>query len=133
MSQEEASVQLSSKGITNASAAQSQSQAHGFAPYLLLALLVHSLSLLLDIVLGAALLRLASVVLVLELGLLGTVACEAGNSTAQGSRDAVGHARGIVVQLARSLLLLARKVLLTAGLLQRLDMTTSAPCHLGQS
>ncbi len=69
---------------------------------------------------NAALLGLANIVLLLVLGLLGGVAGQAGSSTAQGSRDAIRDARGVVVHLATGLLLAARGILVTAGLLERL-------------
>ena len=76
--------------------------------------------LLLDVVLGAALLRLAEVVLPLELLLLRAVAGEAGHGAADGALEAVAGAADEVVGLALGLLLLAIQVLLAAGLLQRL-------------
>lgn len=48
------------------------------------------LRLLLDIVLGSSLLRLARVMLLLVLGLLGTVAGQSCNSSSDGAGDAVG-------------------------------------------
>lgn len=72
------------------------------------------LSLLLDVVLGTALLGLAGVVLLLVLSLGGRVAHDAGDSTAHGAGDAVCDARAEVRELALGLLLLALEVLLAA-------------------
>lgn len=79
-----------------------------------------SLGLLLDIVLGPALLCLASIVLVLVLGLLGTVAHQTCGGGPKRPGDAIASPRGIVTELAAGFLLLASQVLLTAGLLQAL-------------
>jgi hypothetical protein len=64
--------------------------------------------------------RLAEVVLLLELLLLRAVAGEAGHGAADGALEAVARAADEVVGLALDLLLLAIQVLLAAGLLQGL-------------
>lgn len=79
-----------------------------------------SLSLLLNVVLGTALLGLASVVLLLVLGLGGRVASDAGDGATHSSGDAICDARAEVRQLALGLLLLALEVLLATLGLQRL-------------
>lgn len=79
-----------------------------------------SLSLLLDVVLGTALLGLAGVVLLLVLGLGARVTRDAGDGAAHGAGDAVCDARAEVRELALGLLLLALEVLLAALGLQRL-------------
>lgn len=89
-------------------------------PFFLEDQLLTSLSLLPDIVLGPALLRLASIVLVLILSLLGTIARQARSGASHRSTDAVADPRGIVLELATGLLLLPGQVLLAAGLLQAL-------------
>ena len=81
-------------------------------------LVASGLGLLLDVVLGAALLRLARVMLVLILGLLGTVARQPSHGPSDGARDAVRRARGVVVELAACLLLLALEILATTRLLK---------------
>ncbi len=58
--------------------------------------------------------------LVLVLGLLHSVSGEAGSGTAKCTGHAVGNARGQIVDLATSLLLLAGSVLFTASLLKGL-------------
>jgi hypothetical protein len=68
-------------------------------------------------VLGTTLLSFASVMLVLELSLLGIIARQASHGSADGSRDAVSGTRSQVTELAPSLLLLALQVLLTTRLL----------------
>jgi hypothetical protein len=80
--------------------------------------LLGSLGLFLDIMLSPALRRLASVMLTLELGLLGTVAGDARDGSSERASDAVTGARGEVAKLAAGLLLLSRQVLLSACLLQ---------------
>jgi hypothetical protein len=59
-------------------------------------------------------------VLVLVLGLLGPVARQARHGTAHRARDAVAHARRVVVELPAGFLLLPGAVLLAAGLLEAL-------------
>jgi len=71
-------------------------------------------------VLGAALLRLARVVLALVLGLLGAVARQARGGAAHGARHAVAQPGGVVLDLPAGLLLLPGEVLLAPGLLQAL-------------
>lgn len=78
------------------------------------------LGLLLDVVLGAALLGLAGVVLLLVLGLGGRVARDSRDGAAHGSRDAVRDAGAQVRELPLGLLLLALEVLVAALGLQRL-------------
>ena len=85
-----------------------------------------SLCLLRDIVLGTTLPRLASVMLMLVLGLLAVVAGKTSNRAANRAGDAVSHARCVVADLALGLLLLSLEVLLAAGLLQVL-------CHMSVS
>lgn len=82
---------------------------------------VFSIGLLLNIVLGAALLRLARVVLLLEIRLGLLVAGDTSGSAAHGSSDAVADARDVVVDLALSLLLLTLLVLVAAGGLESLE------------
>lgn len=81
---------------------------------------VSSLGLLPDIVLGTALLCLSSIMLLLVLLLLGPVAGQRRGRVADRASEAVRHAGDEVVGLAARLLLLAREVLLTSGLLQGL-------------
>ena len=90
-------------------------------PKPLLLLPTRRLGLLLDVELGPALLRLAGVVPVLVLGLLGAVARQARHGAAHGARHALAHPGRVVVDLPARLLLLARAVLLAAGLLERLQ------------
>lgn len=71
--------------------------------------------------LSAALPSLAGIVLVLVLGLLDSIACDARDSTSDGTSHAVCASRGQVTKLSASLLLLASSVLLTAGLLEGLE------------
>lgn len=80
-----------------------------------------SLGLLLKVGLHTALLRLAFVMhsLVVLLALL--VTREASNSSTNGALGAVADARAEVANLTASLLLLTFEILLTTGLLQRLD------------
>lgn len=80
-----------------------------------LSLLGLSLSLLLDVSLSAALLSLASVVLLLVLGLSTLVASYTSDGAADSTGDTVGDARAQVGELTLGLLLLALEVLLTAG------------------
>lgn len=79
-----------------------------------------SLGLLLDVVLGTALLGLAGVVLLLVLGLGGRVAGDTSDGAAHGSGDTVCDAGAKVGQLALGLLLLALEVLLATRGLQGL-------------
>jgi len=82
--------------------------------------------LLLDVVLGTALPRLARFVLLLILGLGVAVARKARDGSTDSASEAVGRARGKVAELSAGFLLLARQVLLAARLLQRLDRVVSA-------
>ena len=68
--------------------------------------------------LRAALLCLASIVLLIVLGLGTGVAGQASDSAADSAGDAVANARGEIVKLALGLLLLALKVLFAALLLE---------------
>lgn len=85
-----------------------------------------SIGLLLDVVLGTALLGLAGVVLLLVLGLGGRVAGDTGDGAAHGTRDAVCDAGAEVRELALGLLLLALEVLVSALALQRLGVVMLA-------
>lgn len=82
-----------------------------------------SLSLLLDVVLSAALLGLADIVLLLVLGLPNAVPSQTGEGISSGTGGAIGYARGEVGYLSLGLLLLALEVLLTSGLLEVLCVT----------
>ena len=73
-----------------------------------------SFGLLLDVVLGAALLSLADIVLVLILGLGRLVTGDTGEGAAGGADDAVGNTAREVGNLTLSLLLPTLKVLLAA-------------------
>lgn len=84
------------------------------------------LSLLLQIMLHPALLRLARVVPVLVLGLLDPVPSQARDSTAHRTRHAVADSRAEILQLAASLLLLACAVLFAALLFECLLANQSA-------
>jgi len=83
--------------------------------------LLLNLGLLLDVVLSTPLLRLAGVMLMLILGLLGAVSRQACDGTSDGACNPISCPRGEVANLATSLLLLSLKVLLTSGLLQVLQ------------
>ena len=73
--------------------------------------------------LRTALLGLASIVLLLVLGLGSLVASDASDSAAECARHTVSYAGAKVVELTLGLLLLAFEVLLTARLLQILRKT----------
>lgn len=77
-----------------------------------------SLGLLLNIVLGTALLSLARVVETLVVCLTSLVTGETSDGTTNSALDTVADARSIVVELALSLLLLTLEVLFTTLLLQ---------------
>lgn len=79
--------------------------------------LVVGLCLLLNVVLGTTLLRLALIVQLLVVCLAFLVSSETSDSAANSSLDTVSHAMAVVVQLALCLLLLALEVLLTSRLL----------------
>lgn len=80
--------------------------------------LLRSVGLLLNISLGATLLSLASVMLLLVVGLSSLIARQASDGTANGARDTIGHARAKIGELATSLLLLTLEVLLASLLLE---------------
>lgn len=84
------------------------------------------IGLLLDVVLGTALLGLADIVLPLVLLLLRAIARHAGHSTAEGTGGAIRQAGAEVLQLTAGLLLLALLVLLAAALLEALRAQQSA-------
>ena len=86
--------------------------------------LLLNLGLLLNVVLSTPLLRLAGVMLMLILGLLGAVSRQACDSTSDGACNPISCPRGEVANLATSLLLLSLEVLLTSGLLQVLPNAT---------
>lgn len=80
--------------------------------------LVVGLALLLDVVLGATLLRLALIVQLLVVLLTCPVSSKTGDGATNSSLDTLSHAVAVVVYLALGLLLLALEVLLTSRLLQ---------------
>lgn len=82
--------------------------------------IVFRIRLLLNVVLGATLLRLAGVVLVAVVLLSLGVTCEARDRGAHSASDAVANTRDIVVDLALSLLVLALLILVAACGLKRL-------------
>lgn len=92
-----------------------------------------SFGLLLKIVLHPALLGLASVVLVLVLGLLGTIASQAGDSATDGAGDAVSDTRAEIVELTAGLLFLTGPVLLPPGRLEVLAADEATDKFLGRA
>lgn len=78
---------------------------------------VLSLRLLLDVILGTALLRLALGTHLLVVGLASLVTRDAREGAADGTLGAASEAGAKVAELALGLLLLALEVLLAAGLL----------------
>ncbi len=83
--------------------------------------LVASLALLLDVMLSTALLSLALSPHLIVVCLALLIASEASDGTTDGTLGTVGDTRAKVAKLALGLLLLALKVLLTAGLLEGLS------------
>jgi hypothetical protein len=76
------------------------------------------ISLLVDIMLGAPLQRLAGIVLRVVLLLLGAISDKAGGGTTEGASGPIAETRSEVLNLAGGFLALAFGVLLASGLLQ---------------
>lgn len=77
-----------------------------------------SISLLVDIMLGTPLQRLARIVLCVVLFLLGAITDKAGGGTTEGASGPIAETRSEVLNLPSSFLALAFGVLLASGLLQ---------------
>lgn len=89
--------------------------------------LLLGLSLLLDIMLSAALLSLAGVVHVLVVLLARLVAGQASDGTTDGALETVADARSVVVELTLGFLLLALEILLATLLLKVLHQVSWLP------
>ena len=87
-----------------------------------------SLGLLLDVVLGTALLSLALSAHLLVVSLASLIASQPADSAADGTLGTVTHTVTEVRELPPSLLLLTFAVLLTAGLLEGLCIVSGMPC-----